>query len=332
MSGSYLPIAPDQPWLAPMAGFSDLPFRLLCRELGCSAACTEMVSAKGLVLGQASWRLLKTCELDAPLVVQVFGGEKKFIRQALTMLLDTGFCYFDLNAGCAVRKVTKTGAGAALLQEPSRLVDLVGEMSSLAGPGRVGVKLRTGWETGQKTILGLARELESLGLGWITLHPRSAKQGFTGYADWSLLKELQTSVALPVLGSGDLFSAWQGRQCLEQTGIQGVMFARGALSNPGIFLELKDILYKGQDFKQPSRQEPAVRLQKLQRIMLRHIQLCKEYAQNPGSFLKMRTVLPKYLKGVHQARMLRSRIVTCRDWGELQSLVQGNRDGILFAN
>ncbi|MFO8032441.1 MAG: tRNA-dihydrouridine synthase family protein [Desulfohalobiaceae bacterium] len=312
-------ISAKEPWLAPLAGFSDLPFRLLCRRWGCKLACTEMISAKGLVLGSATWKLLHTCPEDSPLVVQLFGSEKRYISQAMEMLLQRGFRFFDLNAGCAVRKVVKTGAGAALLQEPGRLLDLAGEMLSWAGPGRVGVKLRIGWEQDSQAFLRAAQGLQELRAGWVTLHPRTARQGFSGQANWSRLKELQESVDLPVIGSGDLFTARQGLDCLQQTGIQGVMFARGALTNPGIFQEFK-ALFSGVRDGSP---EPEQRLLQIRSIALEHIRLSREYSRQPRAFFKMRTVLPKYLKGVRQARELRSRIVACRDWQELESLVQG---------
>ncbi len=323
MNNSNLPIAPDKPWLAPMAGFSDLPFRLLCRELGCAAACTEMISAKGLVLGQASWSLLDTCPEDKPLVVQLFGAEQSYIKQAMVRLLDQGFQYFDLNAGCAVKKVTKTGAGAALLLEPARLVDLAGEMLNLAGPGRAGVKLRLGWDKDRETFLQIARELEKLPAGWITLHPRTARQSFSGQADWSRLQELQECVELSVLGSGDLFTAEQGLDCLRRTGVRGLMFARGALSQPGIFGEFKTGLQDALQAAAEETKELEPAELDIKGIALRHIELSRQYARHPRAFFKMRTVIPKYMRGMQGARELRSRIVACRDWLELEQLVQG---------
>ncbi|HCR11938.1 MAG TPA: dihydrouridine synthase, partial [Desulfovibrio sp.] len=140
-----LPFSPDAPWLAPLAGFSDLPFRLLCRELGAAAAVTEMVSAKGLFYDSRNTRrLLATHPDDAPLVVQLFGAEPEYLRRAVRELAGDGYAFFDLNCGCSVRKVVKTGAGAALLGDPERLVACAAAMAEAAGPGRVGVKLRLG--------------------------------------------------------------------------------------------------------------------------------------------------------------------------------------------
>lgn len=316
-------IATNQPWLAPLAGFSDLPFRLLCREQGCSLAYTEMVSAKGLVLGSKTWELLQTHAKDSPLVVQLFGSDASYLVRAMELLLEQGYGLFDLNAGCAVRKVTKTGAGAGLLLEPEKLLRLAGEMVRLAGPGRVGVKLRTGWDREQEVYLQLAGRLQDVGAGWVTLHPRTARQGFSGQADWSRLKELQERVSLPVIGSGDLFTAEQGLSCLRQTGIAGVMFARGALANPCIFREFKDLLAGCGQAARQGGQDSDQGLQEIKDIALRHISLCREHSLQPRAFFRMRTVIPRYLKGMHGAKELRSRIVACRDWQELQELLQG---------
>lgn len=242
----HLPIGPDAPWLAPLAGFSDLPFRLLCREQGAAAACTEMVSAKGLVYGMRQKKncdgksnegtedLLITTPEDAPLVVQLFGAEPEFLTEATLLLRERGYAWFDLNMGCSVPKVTKTGAGAALLREPARALAAASALFRAAGPGKAGCKLRLGWDAASPVYLDIAKALEDAGAAWITLHPRYARQGFSGEADLRALERLARTVAIPVLASGDLFRASDAFRCLE-AGARGVMFARGAMANPAIF-------------------------------------------------------------------------------------------------
>lgn len=342
-----LPFSPDQPWLAPLAGYTDLPFRLLCREVGAAAACTEMISAKGLVYqSSGTTRLVETCPEDSPLVVQLFGSDAGMLRQALDMLKDRGCRSFDLNAGCPVRKVVKTGAGAALLQDFKKLAGLVREMAGAAGEGRLGVKIRAGWDRSTASPAELARMLEASGAAWVTLHPRTARQGFTGRAEWSLLKEVKEQVSVPVLGSGDLFSASQAFRCLNQTGIDGVMFARGAMNNPGIFSQLRRLLrhtvedtqenwrekgsgdswgtlHQGEDPHGGPECNDQQALSDLAAIAQRHIELCRRHGHSPKAFLRMRTVLPRYLRGFSGAKALRSRIVDCRDWSELQDFVHG---------
>ncbi len=274
--------------------------------------------------------------------------------------MDMGHVFFDLNAGCPVKKVVKTGAGAALLQDPAVLAGLVQELAGVAGQGRLGVKIRSGWERHTARPGDLARKLEASGAAWITLHPRTARQGFSGRADWSALKEVREQVALPVLGSGDLFTAADALSCLNQTGISGVMFARGALNNPAVFDQLRRLLQGGADLDQGgSRPEyekdtrsgeisslfqttggrldaqgldlvNSQAVSPMAGIARRHIELCQEYEHGPRAFLRMRTVLPRYFRGIAGAKALRLRIVGCRSWEELLDFVSGLADCIEF--
>ncbi len=316
----YPPIGPDKPWLAPLAGYSDLPFRLLCREYGCALACTEMVSAKGLVYQTPdTWRLLETCSRDAPLVVQLFGAQREYLQRAVALLVEQGYSLFDLNAGCPVKKVVKTGAGAGLLQNFPLLVDLVQGMTEIAGPGRVGVKLRLGWSRPCSGLADLVQRLQEEGAGWITLHPRTVRQGFSGKADWEWTKWLHESSGLPVLGSGDLLSAADGLVCMAGYKASGIMFARGALYNPSIFRDYLHGLHGGLELAGVEGSDGGMK----ERLAMarRHSELCRAYLDDRRSLLKMRTVVPRYLKGFARARSLRPRIVSCRSWQELDGIL-----------
>lgn len=306
-------IAQDSPWLAPLAGFSDLPFRLLCREHGCRVACTEMVSAKGLVYGgPGTGNLLDTTPEDTPLVVQLFGTEPEFIEKAMHILLERGFEYFDLNSGCPVKKVNKTGAGAALHNDVDRLEALVSTMTKLA-PGRTGVKFRLGWTGGEENYLEIGKRMEDAGASWVTLHPRYARQGYSGTANWTALKELQEAVSVPVIASGDLFTPEAGMKCIEETGVSGLMFARGALYGPHIFERFK-ALYDGAPLAPPTGEELAG-------IIRRHGELAREYFEGRKALVKMRTIVPRYVREMPGAKILRSRIVACKSWDELNDIV-----------
>lgn len=305
---SILPISPDKPWLAPLAGFSDLPFRQLCREYGCAVAVTEMVSAKGLVYeSPGTAELLQTCPQDSPLVVQLFGSEEYFLLQSIARLRAAGFRFFDLNCGCPVRKVVKTGSGAALLKEPEQLAKLAQSLIGATEPGCMGFKIRLGWS--QHVYLELALELEQLGASWITLHPRTGTQGFTGQADWSHLEVLKQRLAIPLIASGDLFEAEDGVRCMEETGVDGLMFARGALGDPTIFsryLELR------------AGKIPAPKTYAQMRELIRRLStLHAEHNLERQGLLKMRTLVPRFLKGLPGARSLRRDIVFCKTWEEV---------------
>lgn len=304
---THLPIAPDQPWLAPLAGFSDLPFRLLCREHGCAVAVTEMISAKGLIYGSpGTSELLQTVPADLPLVVQLFGAEEPFLVQAVERLQAQGFRHFDLNCGCPVRKVAKTGSGAALLKTPEHLLSLARAMIRATDPGCMGFKIRLGWDMHRPVFLELSRELEQLGAGWLTLHPRYGAQGFTGQADWSQLERLRQAVRLPVLASGDLFSAEDGLRCLQESGVTGLMFARGALNDPTIFARYL-ALRQGTC---PESKTGAAMIALIRRLC----HLYTEHGMERQGLLKMRTLAPRFLKGLPGARSVRRDMVQCTSW------------------
>lgn len=315
MSTTLFPITADRPWLAPLAGFSDLPFRLLCRDHGCHTAVTEMVSAKGLIYNSPGTNeILQTCAQDTPLIVQLFGSEEPFLVQSIERLRAKGFRHFDLNCGCPVRKVAKTGSGAALLKDPAHLLRLAKSMIAATEPGCMGFKIRLGWNVGQPVYLPLAKSLEDLGAGWITMHPRFGAQGFTGHADWSQLKALKDAINLPVIASGDLFLAEDGLRCVEQTGVDGIMFARGALGDPTIFSRYLSLM-RGET-------PPHKSLAGMTDMVRRLSELYAEHGMDRLGLLKMRTLVPRFLKGLPGARTFRRDIVFCKSWDDVFQILE----------
>ena len=305
-----LPIAPNAPWLAPLAGYSDLPFRTLCRRYGAACCVTEMVSVKGLLYGgYGSERLLETTPGDTPLVVQLFGAEPEVYERVMPGLIERGFTHFDLNCGCSVRKVTKSGSGSALMAKPGVLASIVKVMIQNAGSGRVGVKLRLGYLPGEDNYIELGQRLADLGVGWLTLHPRTAKQLFGGQADWPRIAELARAVPVPVIASGDLFTAEDAARCLSETGAAGVMFARGALTDPMIFQRLRDLL--------SATPASARTAESLAEAACAHVTLSRELSGTPSAFRALRAFLPRYAKGFSGIRALRQRFLLCKDWEEL---------------
>lgn len=306
-----LPFGPDRPWLAPLAGYSDLPFRLLCREYGAAVCVTEMVSAKGLLYGSPGTAdLLATLPEDQPLVVQLFGAQASFLQQAVEVLREAGFGWFDLNMGCSVPKVMRQGAGAAMLADTDNILRVAEAMLRAAGPGRVGFKLRLGLSAERPVLPDLALRLEDLSAGWLTLHPRTARQAFNGAADWTALSRLAPRLSLPLLASGDLFSAADGLRCLARTGVSGVMYARGAMHNPAVFAE-HQALCRNETPAPPD----AVRLRAMIR---RHMDLAREHCPGKAALWKMRSVAPRYVRALPGARALRQQLCQCTDWQELE--------------
>ena len=327
MQQAGIEISSDKPWLAPLAGWSDLPFRLLCRELGAAVCCTEMLSAKGLVYkGRNTSELLASSPDDLPLVAQIFGSEPEFMAKATVILRAQGFEYFDINMGCSVPKVTKTGSGASLLKNPGLALEVADAVISNCPPGRVGCKLRLGWDTGQSIFLRMGEKLAALGAAWLTLHPRYARQGFSGSADWSALKELR-SVPVALIASGDLFFAADGLRCLQETGVDAVMYARGALRDPTIFWQHHILLGNpvrnlggsslgSTDLPPQLKKSP----QFLAAVIMRHAWLAKQHSPQ-RALLKMRTLIPQYVKNLDGARVLRQKLIACADWADFDSLV-----------
>lgn len=304
----------ESPWLAPLAGYSDLPFRLLCREYGAAVCCTEMVSAKGLVYGSPGTAcLLDTVPEDQPLVVQLFGNEADIMARAMDMLLHRGFRYFDLNMGCSVPKVTRTGCGAGLLRDLPAALEVARVMVAAADTGCVGFKMRLGWEEGQEVWQELALALEGLGAGWLTLHPRYARQKFGGVARWEVVRELAGKVHIPVIASGDLLTAEDGMRCLMTSGAATVMYARGAMQDPAIFADHRALCGVGVPLE---RSPGAVR-----EMIRRHATLVRRYGDMHAALFKMRTFVPRYVHHFPGVRLLRQGLAVCRDWETLDRLL-----------
>ncbi|BCS90230.1 tRNA dihydrouridine synthase [Pseudodesulfovibrio sediminis] len=313
---STFTITPDSPWLAPLAGYSDLPFRLLSKQFGCGVCCSEMVSVKGLAFKNAGTkRLLATCPEDDPMVLQLFGADAEYFEPVMDKLLGMGYRNYDLNAGCPVRKVLKSGSGVKLMDDLDKLVNLAAIMVRKAAEhpdgGRVGVKFRLGFNKGEEVFIELAKRLEDIGVDWVTLHPRYGKQMFAGQANWSKLAELKKAISIPVVGSGDLFTAEAGVQCIDETGIDAIMFARGALYDPSIFDRFV-ALRSGTEL--PERDGAF-----LAQIVREHIRLTRQYEGDSRSFRKIRSIIPRYAKGLRGIRALRGSLLQCETWEDLEA-------------
>lgn len=221
--------------LAPLAGITNLPFRLIAREFGCGGCFTEMISANGLIRESAKTNeYLKTCPEDKPLGVQLFGADPNIMVQAAVIVAGHHPDLIDINMGCPVRKVVKTGSGAILMKDPilaGRIISAVVK----AVPVPVTVKIRAGWSRSSINAVTMARIAEDAGAAAIIVHGRTADQGFSGHADWGVIAQVKSAVKIPVIGNGDI---WQPQDALlmrTQTGCDAVMVGRGALGNPWLF-------------------------------------------------------------------------------------------------
>jgi tRNA-dihydrouridine synthase B len=284
--------------LAPMAGITDLPFRTLVREFGCGLAFTEMVSAAGLVRGMGkTCRYLDSSPGDRPLGVQLFGSDPETLAEATRMTAERGADLVDLNMGCPVKKVMKTGSGAALMRDPQRAAAILRAMRK-ATDLPLTLKIRAGWRPGEVNALTIGRIAEEAGVDAIILHPRTVDQGFGGKADWRLIAALKEQLRIPVIGSGDVRLPEDAVRMFGETGCDGVMVGRGVLGNPWL---IRNILCRlsGSDLLMPSLTERA-------EIIRRHLVMAVDYDGEKVGTRDFRKHLLWYTKGLRGGAQFRA--------------------------
>ncbi len=277
--------------LAPMAGITDLVFRLLVREFGCALGFTEMISANGLVRGtEKSYRYLETTPNDKPLGVQIFGSDPDVLSEAARIVTDRGADLVDINMGCPVKKVLKTGAGGALMKEPAKVAVILQRLRE-ATPLPLTVKIRSGWNHDEISALNIARIAQDCGVDAVILHPRTVNQGFGGRADWSLIASVKKCLNISVVGSGDIRSPEDARRMLDETGCDGVMVGRGVLGNPWI---IKNIVYylKGKNVLLP----PTLR--EREGIIKQHLNMSVDFLGARVGVRNFRKHMSWYTKGL----------------------------------
>jgi tRNA-dihydrouridine synthase B len=291
--------------LAPMAGITDLSFRRICKSLGADLVTSEMVSAEGVVHKSGSTRLLRSSHPEEkPLAIQLFGSDPSLMGEAATIVAAEGADIIDLNMGCPVPKVLRQGAGAQLIRQPEKVAQIVDAVRRVVSIP-VTVKTRSGWNKSKINILEVARVAEDAGADAITLHPRTAKQGFSGKADWYLIAKVRRAVSIPVIGNGDVTRPQQVQEMKQLTGCNGVMIGRGAMGNPWIFKQAKQ-LAQGEAVSDPSMRE---RLE----IMARHLELYEESLSGQQKLSGIRSRLMWYSKGLRGSARLRAALSGCRD-------------------
>lgn len=334
---------PGNLFLAPVAGYSDRAFRSICRKGGADFAYTEMVSSEALVRGSAKTRLLMArAPNEMQYAVQLFGGVPDVMAQAVRMVLtnvsaggisqdalDEGnrVCALpdvpdvvDINAGCPVPKIVKTGAGSALTREPERLHKVVleavkasQEIAASQGKGcgeavPITVKIRSGWDATCLTWKEAASAAIEAGAAAVTLHGRTRAQGYEGVADWTILADLvsfvnkKTGGIVPVFGSGDVFSPEAARDMLEQTGCNGVMFARGAMGNPFVFIQTRQLLQTGTYQEVPMHERIAAGMAELKCMIA-------DFGEE-SACRQMRKRFCSYSKGIPNGASLRTKIIS----------------------
>lgn len=289
--------------LAPMAGVSNSPFRLLARQQGAGLVFAEMVSDKGLLFkNEKTAHLLQMSDLEKPMVQQIFGSDIETMVEAARYVDANSNCdIIDINMGCPVPKVAlKAQAGASLMKSPDKIYELVkAVVSQVKKP--VSVKIRSGWDKQSVNAVEVAKKIEAAGASLITIHARTREQGYMGQADWDIIKAVKESVSIPVIGNGDVVDGPSAQKMLDVTGCDAVMVGRAALGNPWIFREINHYLKHGVILERPSDDE-------IEAMMLDHFDALIKFKGEHIACLEMRSHGPWYLRGIPHASQLRRRL------------------------
>ncbi|MBI9109057.1 MAG: tRNA dihydrouridine synthase DusB [Spirochaetales bacterium] len=309
---------PGNLFLAPIAGFSDAPFRSICIDLGASMAFTEMVSCDGIIRnGDKTLNLMQKEKNEKYFAIQVFTADPEIARDSVAEVLRFKPDVIDLNCGCPVPKVVKNGAGSALMRDTGRLSAVVSALvSGIKDAGAqtaVSVKIRSGWDSSSLNFIEAAQSAIDAGASMVTLHSRTRSQGYSGKADWNLLKRLKEAVSVPVIGSGDLFSPEAALEMFEKTGCDGLMFSRGALGNPWIFEQTASLLTTGTPALPPEDDERI-------RLAFRHLKAAIAFHGEERACREMKKHLCSYTKGTAGAAELRNKIVHAADFNDYNEI------------
>ena len=293
--------------LAPLAGITNLPFRLLAKEAGCGLVCSEMVSADGLVHGaRNAFDLLRSLPAEKPLAVQLFGSDPVVMAEAAAIVEGSGADLLDINFGCAVKKVIKTGSGAALMRTPQRAEALLRAVRH-AVRIPLTIKIRSGWDGSGRQALALGEIAEACGVNAVTLHPRTASQKFSGRADWEVIATLKRHLSIPVIGNGDITCAEEAARMLSETGCDAVMVGRRAIGYPRIFTEIGLRLH--------GEVAPADTIANRLKVLRRYTQLTVECFGRENATRLLRRRLGWFVKGMRNGAVLRCAAgkITCMD-------------------
>lgn len=300
--------------LGPMAGVTDLPFRLLCREQGAGLLCMEMVSAKAIYYNNRNTeQLLEIHPDEQPVSLQLFGSDPKIMSEMAKRIEERPFAILDINMGCPVPKVVRNGEGSALMKEPKLVYEIVSAIvKAIEKP--VTVKIRKGFDDDHVNAVEIARIIEEAGAAAVAVHGRTREQYYSGKADWDIIRQVKEAVSIPVIGNGDVTSPQKAEELVRMTGCDGVMIARGAQGNPWIFSEMISYEETGEIPPRPDRET-------LREMMLRHARLQLEYKGEYSGIREMRKHVAWYTKGIPGASRLRDQINSVESVQELENLL-----------
>ena len=298
--------------LGPMAGVTDLPFRLLCKEQGCGMLYTEMVSAKAILYKNKNTNILLNIDkAEHPIAVQLFGSDPDIMAEIGAKVAEGPCDFIDINMGCPVPKIVNNHEGSYLLTQPKLVEEILTKMVKAINKP-VTIKVRKGFKDGEIQAPEIARIAESCGVSAIAVHGRTREQYYCGKADWDVIKEVKEAVKIPVIGNGDIFSAKDAKAMKEYTGCDGLMVARGARGNPWIFREIKEYLENGNVIDKP-------KINDIREMIIRHAKMLVDYKGEYTGIREMRKHIAWYTAGLpHSAELRRM----CNQIETMENLIE----------
>ncbi|HBG4727297.1 TPA: tRNA dihydrouridine synthase DusB [Clostridioides difficile] len=302
-------------FLSPMAGVTDLPFRLICKEQGCGLLYTEMINGKALCYDDENTKkMLKIEEEEHPVAVQIFGSEPEFMGRAAEIMNDYSNEILDINMGCPAPKVVKNGDGSALMKNP-KLAEEVLRAVVKNSKKPVTLKIRKGWDDNSVNAVEIAKIAEDCGISALAIHGRTREQFYSGKADWDIIAEIKKNLSIPVIGNGDVFTIEDSINMLDKTGCDAIMIGRGAQGNPWIFKRINHYMNTREILPEPTLNEKIS-------TAIKHLKLAVEEHGEYVAVREMRKHIAWYLKGLRNSAKLRDEINKIEDYQEVVSKLE----------